>query len=569
MINSKRKLRKLYAIRIIYYFFVYLSTIMSGAAKSENLYVANKEDLKTFFETVVSSTGKGVLVSKLAARKQINGKFSINDPFNTIEILSQKMGLIWYSDNNVVYIYDSSEMKSSLVSIQNITLNDFNSFLKSTGIYNDKYKIKGGNKGTYYVSGPPIYVDLITNAAKMLDRNSDGIEIGREKIGVIHLVNTFVTDRTYELRNEKITIPGISTIITELLNENGNNKKKEISTISSDAEQVNILRMPPLPDVKDDKLETRTKNSTTPVMWTTEDNIRITAYPGNNTLLVKGTSSQVEFVRKLVNSLDLPKRHIELSLWIIDINKTDLDNLGVEWSGGVNIGSKVSMSFNGSTSLSTLDGMRFIANVQALEQKNRASVISRPVILTQENIPAIFDNNRSFYTKLIGERNSSLETVTYGTMISVLPRFGTSNQIELVLNIEDGNEENSQKLEVDGLPIIGRTIISTVARVPQGKSLLIGGYTRNTNTSHSNRIPVLGSLPLIGKIFSYEGKTDSNLVRVFMIQPREVTDAQMNDAAEFERGANDIPTRMRDGRSLSDEFIHKWVQTYMSRGHRG
>lgn len=36
-----------------------------------------------------------------------------------------------------------------------------------------------------------------------MEQNSDGIEIGRNKVGIIHLVNTFVNDRTYELRGEK------------------------------------------------------------------------------------------------------------------------------------------------------------------------------------------------------------------------------------------------------------------------------------------------------------------------------------------------------------------------------
>lgn len=61
-------------------------------------------------------------------------------------------------------------------------------------------------------------------------------------------------------------------------------------------------------------------------------------------------------------------------------------------------------------------------------------------------------------------------------MISVLPRFSADGEIEMSLNIEDGNEE---KQSVSGnedsvLPEVGRTHISTVARVPQGKSLLIG-----------------------------------------------------------------------------------------------
>lgn len=68
-------------------------------------------------------------------------------------------------------------------------------------------------------------------------------------------------------------------------------------------------------------------------------------------------------------------------------------------------------------------------------------------------------------------------------MISVLPRFAARNQIELLLNIEDGNEINSDKTNVDDLPQVGRTLISTIARVPQGKSLLIGDI-------HAIRIPM-------------------------------------------------------------------------------
>lgn len=111
-------------------------------------------------------------------------------------------------------------------------------------------------------------------------------------------------------------------------------------------------------------------------------------------------------------------------------------------------------------------------------RKRRAAVVARPVVLTQENIPAIFDNNRTFYTKLVGERTAELDEVTYGTMISVLPRFASRNQIELLLNIEDGNEINSDKTNVDDLPQVGRTLISTIARASREKSFDWWIYTR-------------------------------------------------------------------------------------------
>jgi type III secretion system YscC/HrcC family outer membrane pore protein len=254
-------------------------------------------------------------------------------------------------------------------------------------------------------------------------------------------------------------------------------------------------------------------------------NIRIVAYPDTNSLLVKGLPEQVLFIENLVAALDEAKRHVELSLWIVDMQKDDLNQLGVNWQGSLKLGNRMIASLNGG-SVSTLDGTSFIAAVSALENADRARVVSRPVVLTQENVPAIFDNNRTFYAPLIGERTVELQHVTYGTLVSVLPRISASAEIEMVLNIEDGSEiENPRETTDDNTPIlptVGRTRISTVARVPPGKSLLVGGFTRDENSSQSKRIPVLGSIPYLGRLFSYRQTRLANTVRVFLIQPKQI-----------------------------------------------
>ncbi|MNG13923.1 Outer membrane protein MxiD precursor [compost metagenome] len=92
------------------------------------------------------------------------------------------------------------------------------------------------------------------------------------------------------------------------------------------------------------------------------------------------------------------------------------------------------------------------------------------------------------------------------------------------LNIEDGNEVESRRTDTV-LPTVGRTRISTVARVPQGKSLLVGGFSRDESAEQVGRVPVLGALPWIGRLFSYRLERSSNTVRVFLIQPREIGEA--------------------------------------------
>ncbi len=89
------------------------------------------------------------------------------------------------------------------------------------------------------------------------------------------------------------------------------------------------------------------------------------------------------------------------------------------------------------------------------------------MILTQENILALFDNNTSFYARLQGERVASLEKVTYGTMISVLLRVSASRSVEMEINIEDrglSRGSSGNTADVGGLPQVNRSSINTPSR---------------------------------------------------------------------------------------------------------
>ncbi|WP_033052669.1 type III secretion system outer membrane ring subunit SctC, partial [Pseudomonas sp. GM49] len=377
---------------------------------------------------------------------------------------------------------------------------------------------------TFHVSGPPMYVDLVVQAAGLMDNQRSELLLGKQQIGVIQVRNTFVSDRKYELRDDKVTIPGLATVIEDLLR----GEKREVEPSVAQAPALRPQGLMPAFPLEGLASAPSEQDSTAPRIIAREvaaGNIRVVAYPDTNSLLVKGLPEQVRFIENLVSALDTPKRHVELSLWIIDLHKDELNQLGINWQGALKSSGTFSVSLNAG-SATTLDGASFVAQVMALERTNRANVVSRPVILTQENVPAIFDNNRTFYAPLVGERSVDLQHVTYGTLVSVLPRFAQADEIEMSLNIEDGNEvENpDQNKQPGSLPTVGRTRISTVARVPQGKSLLVGGFTRDDHSEQVGRIPVLGSIPWIGRLFSYRQNRSANTVRVFLIQPKEILD---------------------------------------------
>lgn len=512
-----------------------VSLLVPVAARADvYTFEAREQSARTFFSELSGSLGKPVIVSKAAATKRIGGTFDLRTPQQTFERISVQMGLIWYSDGQAIYLYDASEIKSAMASLQTLTVAKLLGFLKQSGLHDARYPLRTDGLRTFHVSGPPIYVDLVLQAAGLMDNQRSELLLGKQQIGVIHVRNTFVNDRQYELRDDKVTIPGLATVIEALLR----GEKHQVEPSVAQAPEPRARGAMPVFPLEGLANTSSEQDPTAPRIIAREvaaGNIRVVAYPDTNSLLVKGLPEQVRFIENLVNALDTPKRHVELSLWIIDLHKDELNQLGINWQGAVKSGGTFSASLNAG-SATTLDGASFVTQVMAMERTQRANVVSRPVILTQENVPAIFDNNRTFYAPLVGERSVDLQHVTYGTLVSVLPRFAQADEIEMSLNIEDGNEVDSGQGErLGALPTVGRTRISTVARVPQGKSLLVGGFTRDDHGEQIGRVPVLGSIPWIGRLFSYRQNRSANTVRVFLIQPKEIRDGF--EPATVEHGA--------------------------------
>jgi type III secretion protein C len=467
----------------------------------------------------------------MAQKKTVTGDFDISQPYKFLEKFSEQVGLVWYDDGQTIYVYDNTELKNSVVILRYASLSSLNEFLQRTGLFSKRYPIRGEQKtGAFYVAGPPVYVDLVLNAATYLDDLYRNVDLNKQKISIIKLQHTFVGDRTFNIRKQEVKVAGIGKVIEAILTNEFNEQvtfkegRSPKVTVGDDPSQLSAI--------------TKTNQGAHATGFpekqvaTDKNRLRVVAYNETNSLLVKGTLDQIQLIENLVAQLDVPKRHIELSLWVIDIAKDDLDRLGIDWQGAINIGTRGKVSFNGLTGTgtanfgragtATLDGNQFLAQITALNEQGIAQIVTRPIILTQDNVPAVFDNNETFYTKIQSERVASLESVTYGTLIEVLPRYSTAGEeIEMVLDIEDGQQSGAGRDSVvSGLPLISRTKISTVARVPKDKSLLIGGYTRDEYSNQNRKIPLLGNLPLVGALFRSTADTAKKKVRVYLIQPK-------------------------------------------------
>jgi type III secretion protein C len=114
--------------------------------------------------------------------------------------------------------------------------------------------------------------------------------------------------------------------------------------------------------------------------------------------------------------------------------------------------------------------------------------------------------------------------VTAGTTLKVTPRLmaGENASIQLTVDIEDGQIQDRQ---IDSLPTVRRSTLSTQAVVRQSETLMIAGYSSDQNIENEQKVPVLGDLPVVGALFANKSRTLQKRERLFLIRPKLVAAA--------------------------------------------
>lgn len=405
---------------------------LAGAQAWGEPYRAQDESLHTVFTALSIPLGVPIVVSREVARKRVSGEFDLEAPQASLEALALQHGLIWHSDGQALHVYDAGEAKSSAVALRHISVERFIGLMGRSGLDETRHPLRKSGERTFYVSGPPNYVDRVLHLAQLMDRQRAELRVGAQVFGVVQVLNSHVADREYAMGEDKITIPGMASLLETLLAGERNG---------------------PLAD----------------------RSLGVIPYPDTNSLLIKGKPAQVRLIEQLVAELDRPKRAIEVSLWVVDVDRNELNKLDPGWHK--TDGDKPSKAAS-TRILEPLDDQRLMEKIRVLERRRRAKVMTLPVILTQENVPAVFEDNHTFYLPAPGTDDTAWKPVRYGTQVSVLPRFAEGNQIELFFTVEDGRQVTEAR--PGGKPTaVGQVGASSVVRVPQGKRLWLGTFRRD------------------------------------------------------------------------------------------
>ncbi|MBJ9674311.1 type III secretion system outer membrane ring subunit SctC [Burkholderia gladioli] len=277
--------------------------------------------------------------------------------------------------------------------------------------------------------------------------------------------------------------------------------------------------------------------------------------PITNSVLIRDTPDRVGQYGELIRQLDVRPQIVEIQAHIIEIDDDTLQQIGVDWrahnshvdfqtgnaqqaqnsfDGGqlnpifgtvqqAGPGNSIVNATPGGAALSAVvggAGRYLMARVSALQSTNKTKIDASPLVATLDNVEATMDNTTRFFVKVAGYTSADLYSVSTGVSLRVLPlivRDQDKTRIKLNVHIEDG-QLTQQK--VDDIPVITTSQINTQAFVGLGESLLIAGFTTDTQTNGVTGVPFLSRIPLLGALFRYHSDDHSHGERVFLLTPR-------------------------------------------------
>ena len=181
------------------------------------------------------------------------------------------------------------------------------------------------------------------------------------------------------------------------------------------------------------------------------------------------------------------------------------------------------------------DGIEAV--VEALQQQGNLKVVSKPRLRTLNNQPAVVRVGQDIpvFTRQVTQSpgtppvitvNEEIQTVTVGTVLSITPQVSLDGRITL-----DLTPAVSRLVRVDtsasgdsSAPVIDIRQASSIVRLRDGDTVVMGGLGQESEAETVRKVPVLGDIPLLGKLFSAQAKADERTELVFFLTPRIVRD---------------------------------------------
>jgi len=290
--------------------------------------------------------------------------------------------------------------------------------------------------------------------------------------------------------------------------------------------------------------------------------VSIQADESSNALIITAPTAIYRSLKSVISQLDIRRAQVLIEAIIVEISLDKFKELGVQWivdgtPGGngpvgiVKFGSpgidSIAGAINGGSSPGFLNGatigfgvfdsssINFAAILTALASDSSSNILSTPSLMTLDNEEAeiIVGQNVPFVTgsftntgAAAGAANpfQTIQREDVGLTLRVTPQINEGNAVQLDIEQEISSIAPSVLAGASDI-ITNKRSIKTTVIVEDGQVIVLGGLIKNDVQETVQKVPGLGDIPLLGKLFRYNKTTNTKTNLMVFIHPVIVRDA--------------------------------------------
>ncbi len=284
-----------------------------------------------------------------------------------------------------------------------------------------------------------------------------------------------------------------------------------------------------------------------------------------NTLFVQDTAGKLQEVRELLKKVDVPTRQVMIEARIVTADANFGRNLGVRLGLGARVGSRPTSnqiaiaptSTASSNIASTTNDLTALANnninlpgnvtfappgggvgtlgftiiegagnallnleLLAMEADKRGRIISNPRVVTSNQKPAVILQGTEIPYQTVSEGGT--QTSFRNAVLCLLVDPQILNNDNIILDVEVTKDAPGETTMAG--PTINKKRVKTQVRVADGETAMLGGIFEQDTKDETNKIPLLGDLPILGHLFRDNYKQDNKTELLIFLTPRILPD---------------------------------------------
>lgn len=274
-----------------------------------------------------------------------------------------------------------------------------------------------------------------------------------------------------------------------------------------------------------------------------------------NSIIMRDTPAAIRLAEKMIADQDIPEPEVMLEVEVLEVQRNRLSQLGINWPNQFSL-TAVGAAGKTGTGLT----------VEELRRTNSSTVLTSPALAVTLNLllqdtdtnilasPRIRVRNHEKAKIMIGDRvpvitnavtpvstgtpvvTGSVQYLDVGLKLEVEPDIHLDNEVAIKVNMEVSSIAKEVPNTVSGTLAyqVGTRNASTLLQLKDGETQILAGLINSEDRVSANKVPGLGQLPILGRLFSSQKDDKTKTEIVLSITPHVVGRSRTPDARETE-----------------------------------